>query len=195
MPLCCHSPNWESHLLSLDYHWACQPITTGLPIKCHSVNKNTSQANPHPMYIHSANLLQILCHSDYHGTTTLPIHRQSSTTWLPLCCHSVNTMSLRLPMINHSTNPLPIQCHLTTTFQPISRWTTNESTTKSVPLYFHSRQWTTTQVYLITNRNPLTQSIVNPVPLDHHSTNTATHLPLDCHLLDWTMTTIRLPFD
>ena len=138
------------------------------------------------MHIHSANLLQILCHSDYHGTTTLPIHRQSSTTWLPLCCHSFDAMSLRLPMINHSTNPVPLDYHCSTNQPRDYQWIQCQISAILLPL----RQWTTTQVYLITNRNPLTQSIVNPVPLDHHSTNTATHLPLDCHLIEpW------LPFD
>ena len=160
MPLCCHSPNGESPILPMDNHWACQYFSTGLPIKCHSLNKKTllkptltQCISTQPIHCqYCVTIVPIWCHSDYQGTTTLPIHRQSSTTWLPLCCHSVNRISPKLPDYQWITIQ-PIHCQSSATVLPLS-------------------QMTTPQVYLTTNGNPLHQSIANPVPFYWHCITT-----------------------
>ena len=79
---------------------------------------------------------------------------------------AANTVPLRLPRDNHSTNSSPIQYHLIATVLSLSRYNVTQTT----------------------NDKPFNQSIANPVPLDHHSTNT--EWPLICH---WTATCLIEP--
>ena len=132
MPLCCHSP-----IESPPYcHWITTELVK-LPLSLSTHHHWTT--NQMPLWVFAANAPNVYPLSQFAANTVplrLPIHRQSSTTWLPLCCHSVNTMSLRLPMIKHSTNSLPIQCHLTTTVLTLCKYNVT---------WLPSYQWVTTQ--------------------------------------------------
>ena len=138
MPLCCHSP-----IESPTYcHWIATELVNPSPLDYQSNATQSIKTLVKPILTQCISTQPICCKYCATQTTTGQPLYQFIANPVPLDCHCVVTQSIQCysdyQWINHSTSPFPFQCHLTTTFQPISRGTTNGSTTKSVPFYFHS---------------------------------------------------------
>ena len=163
LSLDCHSTNMcqlailipldcqlDATLLSL-LQWGVPHITTELantsPLDCqsnatHSINKNT-QANPHPMYNHSA------------ANTATPFCQSSAT--VPLGCHSNQSTAIRTKIWVNSTNGQPF-CQLFATLPLECHWAFFSAT--CLPNFMgpcHSNY-----------QGKTTQPIASPVPLDCH---------------------------
>ena len=129
------SSNYDTKIEYVKWLSSGSQSSASVPLRCHSDQSTATQSkmwvnftNGEPLFQLFATLplechwiffsaTQLLpyfgrCHSYYQGTTTLPIHCQSSATRLPLCCHSVKILPLNqssatgLSLFWHSVNTM-----------------------------------------------------------------------------------------